>query len=1123
MGPSFFNGSANGPGNTDPSLIGMREARAIFESHCFSCHGVTSPKAGLNLDKLTASASTGENFAEWERVALVLEQKTMPPVGMPQPGDSERAAAIDWIRRTLADYARRHDGDPGRVTVRRLTSGEYGYAVRDLTGIDGIETGIDASTDSAGGEGFTSFGDVQFMQDSGLERYLGAARKIADHAVIGAGPLQFFTDPGKTGLELSAIERIREIYAASGFRTVSGEGGRPFGLEKYGQALHVAWQYRHRARLGKPAVTLNQLATAAGISTVFAAHINEVINRNDLGYPLQEAAARWRRLPEPGIGQSASDTAEKTARKGCEQIQTFLVTWPSWLFARGDVAAGGAGDESPLEFTDRTLNVNPAPKFTFIRGGARGGEYREGPAKIYLNVDPVNPGVTGKPVMIWRNLTIGIRPRPTSLQQPVTPIPAGDQRKTLRSVVTAEMARQLNFGVSPDGTVIGPDDFASVGSTVIEIPVPNDSILDLQFVGELGRDREHVVRVLIADRADGKTRGQPTRVLIGDMKSRAYRNFRDGVTEYVSLAPPNSHAEPTPADKDPIPDPFDNTYNVPEHDAFVTKIKYIRDDRFLVEHLIDAATRRRLDQAWMDLYASFEYHDNYLRLLAAHYKLDLGGDGIARMTPARIATLPAVLQPFVVPLRAHYEQVVAAQAGARSRHVTDCLDFASRAWRRPLTSRERVDLRAFYARTLAEDQDHVRALRALIARVLVAPQFLYRVEPAASVAGAGATRPLSGWELASRLSFFIWASIPDAELRRAAAAGELSAEGGLARQVKRMLADPKGRRLSTEFFGQWLGFYHFDRYRGVDTSRFTEFTDEVRAGMYEEAVSFFEHIIRQDRPVSELFNADYTFLNRRLAEFYGIRREGSGDRIARVDGVAASHRGGLLRLGAVLTVTSAPLRTSPVKRGDWLLRRIIGTPVPPPPANAGSIPADDKLFGGLSLKARLEQHKRNASCASCHTRIDPLGFALERYDPTGRWRESYQDGKSIDDSGETADRKVIAGVDGLLEFIRGRDPQVRRNLSFKLIGYALGRTVLASDRALVDRMVAAGGDAAFSRLIGEIAMSRQFRYRTGNEASPDPREVTRTSRPKQLAQVSQLEKLAQLARLRRNESMQGVK
>lgn len=1127
--PSIIGGRTKGVTDSRASLSGMQETRSLFESHCFACHGATSPKAGLNLDKLTTSTAIGESFAEWEKVALVLEQKTMPPNGMPQPGDAQRTATIDWIRRTLGEYARRHDGDPGRVTVRRLTSGEYAYTVRDLTGVEGIETGIDAATDSVGGEGFTSFGDVQFMQDSGLERYLGAARKVADHAVIGAGPLLFFTDPGKTGLELSAIDRIREIYAANGFRTVSGEGGRPFGLEKYGQALYVAWQFRHRVALGKPGATLKQLAAAAGVSTVFAAHINEVINRPDLGYPLKEAALRWHRLREPGTGQSsdadgrdATDKADKEVRNECEKIQTFLVTWPSWLFARGDVAAGGAGDESPLEFTDRTLNVNPTHKFTFIRGGPRGGESTKGPAKIYLNVDPVNPGAAEKPVMIWRNMTIGLRPRPKSLQQPVTPLPVGDQRKPLRSVVTAETARLLNFGVSPDGTKIGPDDFASVGSTVVEIPVPDDSILDLQFVGEIGGDREQVVRVLIADRADGKTRGQPTRVLIGDMKTRGYRNFRDGVTEYVRLTPPNSHAEPTPADKDPIPDPFDNTYNVPEHDAFVTKIKYIRDDRFLVEHLIDESTRRRLDQAWMDLYGSFEYHDNYLRLLAAHYKLDLGADGIERMTPERIAKLPEVMRPFVTPLRAHYDQVVAARAGARSRHVTDCLDFASRAWRRPLTAREQLDLRAFYEKILAADQDHPRAIRALLARILVAPQFLYRVEPAAGLAGTEAAKrvtaspatrltPLSGWEIASRLSFFIWASIPDAELRRAAAAGELATEAGISRQVRRMLADPKSRRLSTEFFGQWLGFYHFDRYGGVDTTRFTDFTDDVRAGMYEEAVSFFEHIIRQDRPVSELFRADYTFLNRRLAEYYGVKAETKGDRIAKVDGVSASHRGGLLRLGAILTVTSAPLRTSPVKRGDWLLRRILGTPVPPPPANAGSIPADDKLFGGLSLKARLDQHKRNASCASCHTRIDPLGFALERYDPTGRWRDRYQDGKPIDDSGETADRKMIAGVDGLLDFIRDREPQVRRNLSFKLIGYALGRTVLASDRPLVDRMVAAGGDSAFSRLIGEIVTSRQFRYRAGNEPSPSLPEVTRMART------------SQLARLRPVESKRGMK
>jgi hypothetical protein len=246
--------------------------------------------------------------------------------------------------------------------------------------------------------------------------------------------------------------------------------------------------------------------------------------------------------------------------------------------------------------------------------------------------------------------------------------------------------------------------------------------------------------------------------------------------------------------------------------------------------------------------------------------------------------------------------------------------------------------------------------------------------------------------------------------------------------------------------------------------------------MYEEAVTFFEHIVRQDRPVSELFFADYTFLNRPLAEYYGIKLapEQAKHRFERVQ---TSNRGGLMRLGAVLTVTSAPLRTSPVKRGDWVLRRILGTPVPPPPANAGSIPADDKQFGGLTLKAQLDKHRRNPSCASCHTRIDPLGFALEHFDPTGRWRENYFDGRPIDDTGELAGKRVISGSDGLLTYLRSREPQVRRNLSYKLIGYALGRTVLAGDRRLVDQMVAAGGEVSFADLTTLIATSRQFRQR----------------------------------------------
>src|SRR5262245_18838681 len=267
-------------------------AAGIFRQYCFQCHGLTAPKAGVSLERLTAQGLDGENFRQWEKVAAALEQKAMPPKFMPQPSAAERAQAIAWVRAELNAYAKKRDGDPGEAPVRRLTSGEYAYTIKDLTGLD-LNVGIDSSSDSVGGEGFTNFGAVQFMQDANLERYLAAAKIVANHAVIGAGPLEFFSHPGKSGFELSAITRIREIYAAHGIRTVSGEGGRPFGLEKYGKALFVAWQYRHRAALGETNATLPSLAAREGIAPRFAEHIWRVMNKQALGYPTSEVVSRW--------------------------------------------------------------------------------------------------------------------------------------------------------------------------------------------------------------------------------------------------------------------------------------------------------------------------------------------------------------------------------------------------------------------------------------------------------------------------------------------------------------------------------------------------------------------------------------------------------------------------------------------------------------------------------------------------------------------------------------------------------------------------------------------------------------------------------------------------------------
>jgi mono/diheme cytochrome c family protein len=1074
---------------------------AVFQKYCFECHGNKEPEAGLSLEQLVAKSSVGVDADDWEKVAEMLESAEMPPKDAKVfPTDAERKTAATWVRSSLKAYATEHAGEPGKVTVRRLTSGEYAYAIRDLTGVD-IKVGIDASSDAVGGEGFTNFGDVQFVQDASIERYLEAAKRVADHAVLGSGPLEFYTDPGRTGLELSALYRINQLYDANGFRVASGEGGRPFGLERYGKALYVAWYFKHRVALGEPKATVRDLAARHGITGRFADHIWTVMNKPNAGYPTNEMIGRWKKFPAPTADIPAS--VEK-AKAASEELYKYLSTWPSWFFARGDLAAGGAGDETPIQFDDSTLKAAPTHKYTYPLGGRgrgpgaaaakKGKAPPAGPTKVFLQFANVNPSPGVKPVVIWRNPRVITRqaPPPGRGGAPgadaaaVVP-PAGRGRgpglpilktEPLRTVLAPEMAAAFGFGTSPDGSKLGPDDFATTGPVAFEVPpAANGTLAEFQVDAELGADRNGVVRLMLADRAEGAARGPGFRVILGDPASDGYKTYRAGIAEYAALLPPNSHGEANPADRDPVPLPFDNTYNGDEHDTFILKVKYQRTDQFFTENMVDGADRVRLNHAWNDLFGSWFYHDAYLFMLTEHYQLKLSSPRIKDVGAAEIAALPEEPRKYIAPLRVHYDQVMKAMKDAEPGHIEDAIAFAGRAWRRPLTNAEKSKLRAFYQRTRKENGlEHDEAVRAVLARVLISPEFLYRVETGA----ARTERPLNDWEMASRLSFFLWASVPDEELRRAAVAGELSKPAMIAKQVKRMTADPKARRIATEFFGQWLGFYHFDEFRGVDTTRFPEFTEEVRKSMYDEAVTTFEYLVRQERPLKEMLHADYTFLNQPLAKFYGIEKEiKSTEAVERVEGANAFNRGGALRLGSVLTTTSAPLRTSPVKRGDWLLRRILGTPTPPPPADAGSLPSDPKEFGQMTLRQRLTEHKRNETCAACHLKIDPLGFPLEAFDAVGRPRKEYEDQTPVDTTGEFADKSTIVGAEGLLKYLEEKEPQVMKTFARKLVGYALGRTVLASDRALVDELVAAGGQATFSDLAVKIATSRQFRNHQG--------------------------------------------
>jgi len=1048
----------------------------MFAERCQVCHSNALQSGHVNLEKLTADLKIGEDFKEWQKVVAVLEQQRMPPEGLPKPTDEEREQVIAWIQSELDAYTAAHAGDPGRVTVRRLTSGEYAYTIEDLTGVR-LDLTRDFSSDAVGGEGFTNFGDVQFMQDARLESYLAAAKRVADHAVIGAGPLDFYEDAGLSGFELSAIDRIQAIYTANGFRSVAGEGGIPYGLEKYDQAFYVAWQYRHREALGLGDASLAELAVREGVSARFVEHIWEALHRDWPMEPASTAVELWQSMPAPGTAN------EKAVREGAYQVRHHVINWPRWLFNAGELAKGGRGDERALVLSEDTLKVADSDQLRFgLRN--RGQEQIE----LHLSVSTVNPGAGTDAVVIWKNAVAAMR---------------GEDRKRgpkqpLVDLLTPESRAQLDF----DYPGLAEGDFATRGeiSIALDLQISEDDY-GVDMMMDVAADPKtiggSVLRVILSDKEAAK-RGRSEAALLADVGSPEFAEWRKNVLEFVEYFPQVSHGEPTPSDKDPIPAPYNNVYNQPERDIFHQRVKYYRLDDFIVEKMLEPRDRQALDEAWADLYASFGYHDAYLHFVATKFEVDLGGKTIAQLTEADVAAIPDEPRQYIERLYKEYNEVQATQRAAQERHVGDAIEFAERAWRRPLTDAEKKSLRSFYRKSRETfELDHAKGVRALLARVLVSPAFLYRFEQPKSDEVA----PLDDTEIASRLSYFLWSSAPDEELLAAARKRELSTPEQIESQVRRMLTDPKARRFATEFFGQWLGFYRFDQFQGVDPERFPEFTEEVKRGMYDEAVSFFEHVVRNDRPVKEIFFADYTFLNEPLAKHYGVEKPvASVDKTILIRDADEYGRGGMMRLGAVLTATSAPLRTSPVKRGDWLLRRILGTPTPPPPADAGEIAADPAEFAGKSIREQLMAHQTNPTCAACHSRIDPLGFPLESYDAIGRVRSAYEDGKPIEDSSELADSTKIDGIDGLLAYLGDEQELVLKNLTYKMLGYALGRTVRASDQPLINELATAGDDATFADLAVRIAQSPQFLNIRGDD-SPNSKPTVAADRPRDLIEA----------------------
>lgn len=405
--------------------------------------------------------------------------------------------------------------------------------------------------------------------------------------------------------------------------------------------------------------------------------------------------------------------------------------------------------------------------------------------------------------------------------------------------------------------------------------------------------------------------------------------------------------------------------------------------------------------------------------------------------------------------------------------------FARRAYRRPVEDREVDRLVAIVAAGLRQGISFEAAIRFGVQAALVSPNFLFRVELHSKPTDAKVVESINDFELASRLSYFLWSSMPDDELFRDADAGKLHDPDVLEKQIRRMLADSKATALTENFAGQWLETRKMTTVT-PDPKTFPEFDDALRSAMKRETEMFFESIVKEDRSVLEFIDAKYTFINDRLSKLYGIPFKGKGKGFKRVE-LDDPNRGGVLTQASFLTLTSNPTRTSPVKRGKWVLEQFLNDPPPPPPPGAGELKDDGKVDLNAPLRKRLEQHRSKADCASCHQKMDPIGFGLENFNGIGVWRK--KEGKDpVDNSGTLTTGESFRGPAELKKVLLGKKDQFVRCLAEKLLTYALGRGVESYDKPAVDKIVRKAIEVQykFSALVVEVVKSDAFLKRRGD-------------------------------------------
>lgn len=986
-----------------PLLAGdWKAAEAALSESCYRCHGGESTKGGIDLKKLAGDPSIATEHELWEKVLHTVENGEMPPSKKDELAEPKKAALLAWVTRELDVLAHARAGDPGPVTMRRLTNAEYDYTIRDLAG-HSYQLTKEFQSDGGGGEGFSNTGDVLFVSPQQLDKYFSAARKVADHATVLPGTGVDFHGHriGLRGPEQWKAQAQQGLYV---WYQQKAAPHIPKDFEDVREADYMlaCWKHKHFQ------TPLDQLAKEAGLKAAFLHNWWNLVNATEPhSRYLDLTRVGWRELPGPDPAKPGEVPA--AVQEGVNRLQAELLSW-------NNPRKPGSGVQRQQQDSDgiRAFVTESGVKdqrHAYLSVGDIG-DGNKGDIALVMKLE-VRVGKNTLNYRDWLSKQIGEDRKALEASPP--PANAEDLKKRL-----AEMeALSGSYGKHPEGRQIEGHVLAVQAPKVIALPLPEgthharaEMRLDLQ-----GKDVDFAtIQWSLGPRPRETTKIMPGVLTVWKIQTDAHRNtMRD--FHVMKMA---------------FPDMYE----------------------------------RRLEEVASNLHRS---NPN----ITVYY---LSNEQLSALLPENERRELEAMRTdwsFVAP-----KQLDAKRLGEWDQRVTGHLHgFAARAWRRPLDDAEKARLTSLYQEGVTKELDRESAAREVIARVLVSPHFLFKAEtlPQQPSGTEGGTAPLTAWEIASRLSYFLWSSLPDWELRKAAEDGSLLKPEVLSAQAKRMLRSQKSDAMAREFAGQWLEFNGFESQDTVDEKMFPDFTPEIRADMYRETHTFFSTLIREDRSVRDIVAADYTFLNDRLAKFYGIPGVEGGQ--FREVKVGAQQRGGLIGMGSVLTKTSRAHRTSPVLRGHYLYKVVLGQSSPPPPPNVPELP--EGAIKPASLREALSLHRADQACSVCHDRIDPLGFALESYDPVGRFRPTDEGGAKVDDSAEMKDGRKFAGMNGLRNYLKSRQSDVDENFCRKLLGYALGRQVLPTDKPLIAEMrkALAAQNGKVSAAVDVIIKSQQFLQR----------------------------------------------